>query len=71
MVCSFIDSKLYIADSFLGDVVYVNLIGQPVVFLGSYKAAIDLLEHRGTIYSSRKQSVMGTKMCVLWVILRV
>jgi hypothetical protein len=47
-----------ITDVVPGDVVYVNLLGQPVLLLGSYEATMDLLEHRGTIYSDRMQSMM-------------
>ncbi|KAL0949356.1 hypothetical protein HGRIS_009425 [Hohenbuehelia grisea] len=36
-----------------GDVVYVNILGQSIVILDSVKAAEDLLEKRGLIYSDR------------------
>ncbi|KAH8663471.1 cytochrome P450 [Tricladium varicosporioides] len=35
------------------DVIYVNLLGQPVIILNSAKSAVDLLDKRGAIYSDR------------------
>ena len=34
----------------LGDVVKLNIFGQPTVILGSYQAAFDLLDHRGASF---------------------
>ncbi|KAI0819310.1 cytochrome P450 [Trametes gibbosa] len=42
-----------------GDVVYVKVFGQPMVFLGSHEAAVELLEKRSSIYSDRKTSIMA------------
>jgi len=33
-----------------GDIVHITVMGQPAVILGSLKAAIDLLDVRGTIH---------------------
>ena len=41
-----------------GDLVYVDVFGQPMIFLNSEKAAIDLLEKRSANYSDRGSSVM-------------
>ncbi|TCD66224.1 hypothetical protein EIP91_001627 [Steccherinum ochraceum] len=40
------------------DVIYVDLPIRPIVILGSVKAAVDLLEKRSNIYSSRARSLM-------------
>ncbi|TFK48755.1 cytochrome P450 [Heliocybe sulcata] len=42
-----------------GDIVYVNLLGQPMVFLNSVKAANDLLEKKSLIYSDRPSLPMA------------
>jgi hypothetical protein len=50
-------------DEHSGDVVYMDAGGQPMVILGSQRAAIELFERRGAIYSSRPKSHM-LDMCV-------
>ena len=47
-----------------GDVNYVSVVGQPIIVLNSYQAARDLLEKRGSIYSSRPRMVMLTELYV-------
>ncbi|EJD47046.1 cytochrome P450 [Auricularia subglabra TFB-10046 SS5] len=42
-----------------GDVVYLNLFGQPMIILGSPEAANDLLVKRGAIYSDRPRFTMA------------
>ncbi|KAJ3516999.1 hypothetical protein NLJ89_g781 [Agrocybe chaxingu] len=42
-----------------GDVVSIQLGCTPVIILNSIKAAIDLLEKRGNIYSSRPRHIVG------------
>ena len=42
----------------LGDVLYLNVLGQGIIMLGSLKAARDLLEKRSANYSDRLTSVM-------------
>ena len=42
----------------VGDVMYLEVLGQPMVILGSHEAALDLLEKRSAIYSDRVPSVM-------------
>ena len=41
-----------------GDVVYLEVLGQPMIILGSHETALDLLEKRSAIYSDRMSSVM-------------
>jgi hypothetical protein len=53
-----------------GDVVYLDAGGQPMVILGSQRAAIELFHRRGAIYSSRPKSHM-LEMCVRLDIRRV
>ncbi|GJE86535.1 cytochrome P450 [Phanerochaete sordida] len=42
-----------------GDIVYLQLLGQPMIILNSAKDAIALLDKRGTIYSDRPMLTMG------------
>ncbi|KAJ7982966.1 cytochrome P450 [Mycena polygramma] len=46
-----------------GNCVYVNVLGQPIIILGSLKAAHDLLSERSAIYSSRPRLVMAGELC--------
>ena len=41
-----------------GDVIYLNVLGQHTVVLGTLKAARDLLDKRSANYSDRPTSVM-------------
>ena len=41
-----------------GDVVYLEVLGQPIIVLGSHETALDLFEKRSAIYSDRMPSVM-------------
>ncbi|KAJ7170774.1 cytochrome P450 [Mycena crocata] len=45
-----------------GDVYSLNLAGQPVVILNSYKAAADLFDRRSTIYSDRPRLIMANEI---------
>ena len=48
------DSKITGADVQVeSDVIHLNILGQPLVVLNSFRAAVDLLEKRGTTYSDR------------------
>ncbi|QRV90645.1 cytochrome P450 family protein [Ceratobasidium sp. AG-Ba] len=42
-----------------GDVVYARVLNQDIVILNSYEAAVDLLERRSAIYSSRPRLVLA------------
>ncbi|KAI0002537.1 cytochrome P450 [Russula compacta] len=46
-----------------GDVVYLHLFGQGLVFLNSPVAIMELLERRSAIYSDRAPLVMVTELC--------
>lgn len=45
-------TKSILTCSFSGDVVRLTVMGQPTLILGSYKAASDLLDTKGTYHSS-------------------
>ncbi|KAK4677605.1 hypothetical protein QC764_300240 [Podospora pseudoanserina] len=45
-----------------GDVVYLQLGPTPTILLGSAQAAWDLLERKGSIYSSRPRFIMGQEL---------
>ena len=38
---------------------YLDVLGQPMIVLGSHEAAADLLEKRSANYSDRQTFVMG------------
>ncbi|KAI0826661.1 cytochrome P450 [Trametes gibbosa] len=46
-----------------GDVVYLHVFGQGILFLNTLDAAVDLLEKKGTIYSDRPHLVMCSELC--------
>ncbi|TFK95438.1 cytochrome P450 [Pterulicium gracile] len=46
-----------------GDVTYLHIFGQGLVFLNTSKAAFDLMERKGSIYSDRPPLVMVTELC--------
>lgn len=45
-----------------GDIVYVNVLGQPIVILNSAKQAELMLEKKSGIYSSRPRLPMGGEL---------
>ncbi|KAI0650858.1 CyP450 monooxygenase [Trametes meyenii] len=49
-----------------GDIVYMNVLGQPMVILGSYWAVYELLEVRSAISSDRSYSPMADLTGFLW-----
>ncbi|KAH9899431.1 CyP450 monooxygenase [Cubamyces lactineus] len=49
-----------------GDIVYMNILGQPMVILGSYKAVYELLEQRSSISSDRPPSPMAELTGFMW-----
>ena len=53
---------------FLGDVVYLHLFGQGLVFLSSPAAVFELMERRNVIYSDRAPLVMVTELFVLYIL---
>ena len=50
----------------IGDVVYLHVLGQGVVFLNSHEAASELLDKRATIYSDRLSFVMLGELYVFF-----
>lgn len=56
-----------LTDNFLGNVVFVHIFGQGLLFLNTAKAASDLLEQRGSIYSDKPQLVMCGELYVFLV----
>ncbi|KAH8993954.1 cytochrome P450 [Lactarius akahatsu] len=44
------------------DVMYLSALGQPILFLNSLKAASELLDRRGTIYSARPRLIMAQEI---------
>ena len=47
---------------FAGELVYLNVFGQGLLFVNSYEAAVDLLEKRGAIYSDKPKMVMAGEL---------
>lgn len=45
-----------------GDVVYIHVLGQSLVFINSAEAAFDLLDKRGSIYSDKPSLVMAGEL---------
>lgn len=43
---------------FSGDLVYLDVLGKPMLILGTHDVALDLLEKRSALYSDRAQSIM-------------
>lgn len=46
------------AEEYKSDVIYVNILGQPVVVLNSVQSAVDLLDKRGSNYCDRPRFVL-------------
>lgn len=40
------------------DIIYLNILGQPIIILNSVKSAVDLIDKRGAIYSDRPSFVL-------------
>ena len=51
-------SHTVVLTTIIGDVVYLNVLGQSIVVLGSMQAARDLLDKRSSNYSDRPRSAM-------------
>ena len=50
------------AHDILDDVMYLNALGQPILFLNSLKAAAELLDRRASIYSGRPRLIMAQEI---------
>ena len=57
-----LENALVIIYSTLGDVIYLNVLGQPVLVLESGRAALDLFDKRSNIYSDRPHLVMAGEL---------
>lgn len=54
------DAEVYLLDlAYLGEVAYINVLGQDMIILNSSKAAVELLDKRSAIYSDRPVLMMG------------
>lgn len=47
---------------FPGDIIYLNIVGQPIVVINSAKIAADLLDRRASIYSDRPPSYVASEL---------
>lgn len=45
-----------------GDLIYVENLGIPMLFINSYEVACDLLDKRSAIYSSRPPMIMPCEL---------
>ncbi|KAI0049923.1 cytochrome P450 [Auriscalpium vulgare] len=46
-----------------GDIIFLNVLGQPTVILNSQEVAADLLDRRANIYSDRPHLILGNDIC--------
>ena len=63
----FVDLLPRFAELFLyqGDAVFLSVLGNPMLFVNSHETAVELLEKRSSIYSSRPTFTMVSELCVL------
>ncbi|KAM5539706.1 hypothetical protein V8D89_006519 [Ganoderma adspersum] len=52
-----------------GDIVHLNVLGQPMIILGSYSTAVELLHTRSANNSDRQSSVMADLSGGSWILL--
>lgn len=45
-----------------GDIIYIKIFGSPAIILSSYKAAAELLDGRGLVYSGRPPAMMAGEL---------
>ena len=50
----------YLSLSLLGDLIYLNAAGQPVVIINSPKVGVALLDRRAAIYSDRPRNIVAS-----------
>jgi hypothetical protein len=53
-----------ISDTLTGDLVYIKVFGQGMVFVNSAEVAYELFEKASSIYSDRSESPMLNDLCV-------
>jgi len=71
VVCSTILFFLHPAaahDRFIGDFIYVEVFGMPMLYINKYETAVELLNKRSSIYSSRPHFVMAMDLYVLLIL---
>ena len=47
-----------------GDIIYISVLGQPIIILNSHAVSVELLEKRSSIYSDRPEFAMTKDMYV-------
>ena len=50
------------ANDIIDDMMYLNALGQPILFLNSLKVAAELLDRRSSIYSGRPRLIMAQEI---------
>lgn len=55
---------MYLTVGSSGDIIHLNVMGTPFVFINSAEAVTELLHTRGAIYSDRPHLVMAGDLCV-------
>ena len=50
----------YLNLSPLGDLIYLNVAGQPIVIINSPKVGVALLDRRAAIYSDRPRNIVAS-----------
>jgi hypothetical protein len=64
-------SGLPTADHSKGELVYLEVLGEKLLVIGSGKTVKELLERRSTIYSDRPREVMASELCVIFYMTNV
>ena len=49
-------------DVFIGDLMYLNALGQPIIFINSLKVAAELLDKRANLYSDRPHLIVANEI---------
>ena len=47
---------------FIGDIIYLNGAGQPIIVINKPKIALDLLDRRASIYADRPPNIVGCEI---------
>jgi hypothetical protein len=62
MVSTVLNPADVTTNCYKGDLVYMQVFGNPVVFVNSYSIAMDLLDKRSLIYSTRPRVAMMNEL---------
>lgn len=49
----------------IGDIMYINILGQPMIVIGSVDIALELMDKRSGIYSDRPFSTLDDMLVLL------